>query len=90
MLKYSSFEVISAIKSFHKMQKCTDRLIDVEKKCQNGYTHNSIYIFFKVRKEKRKKKVIYTNVLIYWQNLALINLNFAFVTLDHPPLLITF
>ena len=33
-----------------------------------------LYIFFKVRKEKRNKKVIYTNVLIRWQNLVLINL----------------
>ena len=54
------------------MQKCFDRRGEEMPKWDILII---LYIyFFKVRKEKRKKKVIYTNVLIHWQNLVLINL----------------
>ena len=53
------------------MQKCFDRRGEEMPKWDILII---LYIFFKVRKEKRKTKVIYTNVLIHWQNLVLINL----------------
>ena len=67
------------------MQKCFDRRGEEMPKWDILII---LYIFFKVRKEKRKKKVIYTNVLIHWQNLVLINLilfcNFGSpTTFDH-------